>query len=70
MGFPDGSAGKESACIVGDAGDMGLIPGDRLEIAWRRKWQPTPLFLPVKSHGQRNLASFSPWGCKESDTTE
>ena len=31
MGFPDGSAGKESACIVGDTGDMGLIPGDPLE---------------------------------------
>ena len=34
------------------------------------KWQPTPLFLPGKSHGQRNLVGYSPWGCKESDTTE
>ena len=37
---------------------------------WRKKWQPTPVFLPGKSHGQRNLAGCSPWGCKESDTTE
>ena len=37
---------------------------------WRRKWQPTPLFLPGKSHGQRSLAGYSPRGCRESDTTE
>ena len=37
---------------------------------WRRQWQPTPVLLPGKSHGQRNLVGFSPWGCQESDTTE
>ena len=37
---------------------------------WRRKWQPTPVFLPGKSHGQRSLGGYSPWGRKESDTTE
>ena len=37
---------------------------------WRRKWQPTPVFLPGEFHGQKNLAGPSPWGCKESDTTE
>jgi len=37
---------------------------------WRRKWQPTPVFLPGKSHGWRSLAGYSPWGRKESDTTE
>ena len=37
---------------------------------WRRKWQPTLVFLPGKSHGQRSVASYSPWGCKELDTTE
>ena len=37
---------------------------------WRRKWQPTPVFLPGESHGQRSLAGYSPWGGKESDTTE
>ena len=40
------------------------------KILWRRKWQPTPVFLPEKSHEQRSLASYSPWGHKESDTTE
>ena len=37
---------------------------------WRREWLPTPVSLPGESHGQRNLAGYSPWGCKESDTTE
>ena len=37
---------------------------------WKREWQPTPLFLPGKSHGQRSLADYSPWDHKESDTTE
>ena len=36
---------------------------------WRRKWQPTPVFLPGESHGQRSLVGCSPWGCTESDTT-
>ena len=31
---------------------------------WRRKWQPTPVFLPGESHGQRSLVGYSPWGCK------
>ena len=34
-------------------------------IPWRRKWQPTPVSLPEKSHGQRSLVSYSPWGHKE-----
>ena len=37
---------------------------------WRRKCQPTPVFLPGESHGQRRLVGYSPWGCKELDTTE
>ena len=40
------------------------------KIPWRRAWQPTPVFLPGESHGQRSLADCNPWGCKESDTTE
>ena len=40
------------------------------KIPWRRKWQLTPVFLPGEPHGQRSLASYSPWGRKESDTTE
>ena len=35
-----------------------------------RQWQPTPVLLPGKSHGWRSLVGCSPWGCKESDTTE
>ena len=37
---------------------------------WRRKWQPTPIFLTGESHGQRSLVGYSLWGQKESDTTE
>ena len=45
----------------------GLGPWVR-KIPWRRKWQPTPVFLPGKPHGQRSLAGRSSWGHKESDT--
>ena len=38
--------------------------------SWRRKWQPTTVFLPGKAHGRRSLVGYSPWGRKESDTTE
>ena len=38
--------------------------------SWRRKWQPTRVFLPWEFHGQRSLADYSSWSCKESDTTE
>ena len=40
------------------------------KIPWRREWQPIPVFLPGESHGQRSLVGYSPWGHKESDTTE
>ena len=39
------------------------------KIPWSRKWQPTPIFLPEKTHGQRSLADYSPWGHKEFDMT-
>ena len=42
---------------------MGKIP-------WRRKWQPTPVFLPGESHGLRSLVGYNPLGHNESDTTE
>ena len=66
MGFPRGSAGEESTCNAGRPRFdpwVGKVP-------WRRKWQPTPVFLPGESHGQRNLTDYSPWGHKELDTTE
>ena len=52
-----------------NAGDTGSIPGLR-RFPWRRKWQPTPVFLPGKSHGLRSLAGYSPWDHKELDMIE
>ena len=49
-------------------GDLGSIP-ESGRFPWRRKWQPTPVFLPGESHGRRNLVGYSPQGRKESDTT-
>ena len=46
-----------------DAGD-GIFDPRVGKIPWRRKWQPTQDFLPGKSHGQRNLGGYSPWGHK------
>ena len=57
--LPTWLTGKGSACNVGD---MGLIPG--LGRFWRRKWQPTPVFLPGESHGQRSLVGYHPWDHK------
>ena len=48
----------------------GLVVKNLSAIPWRRKWKPTPVFLPEKSHGQRSLAGYSPWGCKELDLTK
>ena len=56
--LPDGSVGKESACQYRRCGFdpwVGKFP-------WRRKWLPTPVFLPGKSHGQRSLAGYSAVG--------
>ena len=53
------------------AGDMrcGFVPWVG-KIPWKRKWQPTQVFLPGESHGGRSLVGYSPWGCKELDMTE
>ena len=40
------------------------------KIPWRRKWQPTPVFLPGEFHGRRSLVGYSPWGHQESDVAE
>ena len=66
-GLPRWFSGKESAYQCRRPKSLGLDPCVR-RIPWRRKWQPTPVFLPEKSCGQRSLADYSPWGCKESDT--
>ena len=60
-GLPRWLTGKESACQAGDPEDAGLIPG---LIPWRKKWQPTPVFLPGKPHGQRQLVGYSSWVAK------
>ena len=60
-------SGKESTCNPRSRRRCGFDPWVR-RILWRRKWQPTPVFLPEKSHGQRILLGYSPWGCKELDT--
>ena len=52
-----------------NARDMALTPVSGRSL-WRRKWQPAPVFLPGKSHGQKSLAGYSPWGGKELDKTE
>ena len=64
-----GSRGKEPACQCIKHKGHRFDPWVR-KIPWRRAWQPTPVFLPGKPHGQRNLAGYSPWGRKEMDTTE
>ena len=61
-GFPGGSEGKESAC---KAGGLGSIPG-----LGRSPGEGIPVFLSGEFHGQRRLVGYSPWGGKESDTTE
>ena len=60
---------KNPPASAGVAGDSGSIPGSGRS-PWRRPQQPTPGFLPGESHGQRSLEGYSPWGGKESDTTE
>ena len=65
MDFPGGLDGKGSAWNVGDPGS---IPGSKRSL--EKGVEPTPVFLPGEFHGQRSLACYSPWGCKESDTAE
>ena len=63
IGFLGASYGKESSCSAEFDPWVGKIP-------WRRAWQPTPVFLPGESHGQRSLVGCSPWGRKELHTAE
>ena len=58
--FPDGTVGKESPCHC----RRGRFNPWVNKIPWGRPWQPTPVFLPGKSHGQRCEAGHSPWGRK------
>ena len=65
-GLPRWHSGKESACQCRRHKRHGFNPWVRM-IPWRRKWQPTPVLLPGKFHGQRSLAGYSPQGHKELD---
>ena len=67
--FPGGASGKEPACQCRRHKRHWFDPWVR-KIPWRRKWQPTPVFLPGESHGQRSLAGYSPRGHKESGTND
>ena len=66
MGFPGGSDGKESAC---DAGDLGSIPGLRRSPGGGHG-NPLQYSCLENPYGPRSLVGYSPWVCKESDTTE
>ena len=66
MGFSGGSDSKESTCNVGD---LGLIPGLGRSPE-EGNGNPLQYSCLENPHGQRNLADYSPWGCKESDKTE
>ena len=68
-GFLGGASGKESACQCWRHKRCRFDPWLR-KIPWRRPWQPTPVFLPGESLGQRTLVGYGPQGHKESDTTE
>ena len=59
--FPGGASGKEAAFQCRGHKRPGLSPWAG-KIPWRRAWQPTPVFLPGESHGQRSLVGYSPWG--------
>ena len=60
---------KNPPSNAGDARDVGWIP-ELGRFPWRSKWPPTLVFWPGKFHGQRSLAGYSPWGCKQLGTTE
>ena len=69
LGFPGGASGKEPGCQCRSQKRLGFDPWVG-KIPWMRAWQPTAVFLPGESHGQRSLEGCSPWGHTESDTTE
>ena len=69
FGLPGGTSGKESTCQYRRRRRCEFDLWVR-KIPWRWKWQPTPVFLPGESHGQKSLVAYSPQGCTELDTTE
>ena len=68
-GFPCGASGKEPTCQLRRHKRCGFDPWVRKR-TWRRAWQPTPVFLPIESHGQRILVGYSQQDSKELGMTE
>ena len=68
-GFPGGADGKELSCQCRRQKNHRFDSWVR-KIPWRRAWQPTSVFLPGESYGQRSLEGYSPWGREESDMAE
>ena len=64
-----GTVVENLSAKAGDARDAKFNPWIG-KIPWRRKWQPTPVFLPGESHGQMSLVGYSPGICKVLDMTE
>ena len=58
-------SGKNPPAKTRNAGYAVLVHLWVGKISWRKRWQPTPVFLPRKSYGQRRLVGYSPWGCKK-----
>ena len=68
-GFPVVQLVKNLSANAGNSRYKGSLPGSGRSL-WRRKWQPTLVFLPGKFHGQRSLVGYCPWDRKEWNTAE
>ena len=69
LGLPGGASGKEPRLPRQETEEMRVQSLGR-EDPWRRKWEPTPVFLLGESHGPRSQVGYGPWGCKESDWSD
>ena len=67
LGFPSGSGGKVAQMVGLAAMQETQVRFLGWEDPLEKEWQPTPVFLPGRSHGQRSLVGYSPWALKESD---
>ena len=70
LGFPSGSGGKVAQMVGLAAMQETQVRFLGWEDPLEKEWQPTPVFLPGRSHGQRSLVGYSPWALKEPDTIE
>ena len=74
LGSPGGTMVKNLPSSARSAGDSGVIPGSGRSLGGGNghllQYNPASVFLPGKSHGQKSLVGYSPWGCKKSDMTK